>query len=114
MSYRGKASVSHQCLGPFRVWYVSSFINVPRWVSAEFKTLVFKFSWSGKRDLVARRVVVQPYCLGGFLLLIFSVRCAFIVCNGFVVLSCLVLGFLSWFFGFLRCSTLLCMLFFFK
>ena len=27
---------------------------------------IFKFFWSGKRDLVARRVVVQPSCLGGF------------------------------------------------
>ena len=28
--------------------------------------MIFKFFWSGKRDLVARRVVVQPFCLGGF------------------------------------------------
>ena len=28
--------------------------------------LVFKFFWSGKRDLVARRVVVQPTSCGGF------------------------------------------------
>ena len=28
--------------------------------------LFFKFFWAGKRDLVARRVVVQPRSLGGF------------------------------------------------
>ena len=45
---------------------MASLIHVPRWVIAEFNTLIFKFFWSGKRDLVARRVVVQPFCLGGF------------------------------------------------
>ena len=37
-----------------------------RWVSVELNTLIFTFYWSGKRDLVARRFVVQPSCLGGF------------------------------------------------
>ena len=45
---------------------MASLIHVPRWVSVELNTLIFKFFWSGKRDLVARRVVVQPSCLGGF------------------------------------------------
>ena len=35
----------------------------PAWCS---HGLALKFFWRGKRDLVARRVVVQPFCLGGF------------------------------------------------
>ena len=49
-----------------RVWYVASLIHVPRWVGVELNSLVFKFFCAGKRDLVARRVVVQPRSLGGF------------------------------------------------
>ena len=48
------------------MWYVASLIYVPRWVSTELNTLIFKFFWGGRRDLVARRVVVQPFSLGGF------------------------------------------------
>ena len=65
LSYKGKALVIN-ALALSRVWYVASLIHVPRWVSVELNTLIFKFFWSGKRDLVARRVVVQPSCLGGF------------------------------------------------
>ena len=49
-----------------RIWYVASLIHVPEWVVAEINKLIFKFFWSGKRDLVARKVVVQPFCNGGF------------------------------------------------
>ena len=35
-------------------------------LGVELNSLVFKFFWGGKRDLVARRVVVQPRSLGGF------------------------------------------------
>ena len=64
LSYRGKALVIN-ALALSRVWYVASLIYVPRWVSAELNTLIFKFFGAGRRDLVARRVVVQPFCLGG-------------------------------------------------
>ena len=65
LSYKGKALVIN-ALTRSRVWYVASLIHVPRWISVELTTLIFKFSWSGKWDLVARRVVVQPSCLDGF------------------------------------------------
>ena len=39
---------------------------MPTSVLRELNQLVFKFFWSGKRDLVARRVVVQPASCGGF------------------------------------------------
>ena len=45
---------------------MASLIHVPRWVISELNSLIFKFFWAGKRDLVARKVVVQPPCLGGF------------------------------------------------
>ena len=48
------------------MWYVASLKHVPRWVSVELNTLIFKFFWSSKRDLVARHDVVQTSCLGGF------------------------------------------------
>ena len=33
---------------------------------AGLNSLVFKFFWKGKPDLVSRAVVVQPNCCGGF------------------------------------------------
>ncbi|XP_015771366.1 PREDICTED: uncharacterized protein LOC107349700 [Acropora digitifera] len=65
LSYRGKALVIN-ALALSRVCYVTSLIHVPRWVGTELNTLIFKFFLGGRRDLVARRVVVQPFCLGGF------------------------------------------------
>ena len=61
----------------------------------ELNTLVFNFFWSGKRDLVARKVVIHPRDLGGFsvvavqLKVFFSVgsmgtaSCVFSGCLGF-------------------------------
>ena len=65
LSYRGKALVIN-ALALSRVWYVASLIPVPPWVLSELTSLVFKFFWSGKRDLNARMVVCQPSFLGGF------------------------------------------------
>ena len=65
LSYRGRALVIN-ALALSRVWYVASLIPVPPWVLSELTSLVFKFFWSGKRDLVARMVVCQPSFLGGF------------------------------------------------
>ena len=65
LSFKGKALVVN-ALALARVWYVASLIHVPEWVVAEINKLIFKFFWSGKRDLVARKVVVQPFCNGGF------------------------------------------------
>lgn len=49
-----------------RVWYKPSLISLPDWVSSELNTRVFSFFWSGKRALVARDVVYQSTCQGGF------------------------------------------------
>ena len=51
LSYKGKALVIN-ALALSRVWYVASLIHVPRGVSVQLNTSIFKFFWSGKRDLV--------------------------------------------------------------
>ena len=61
LSYKGKALVSI-ALPLSCVWCVASLIYVPQWVSVELNTLIFKFFWHGKRDLVACCVAVQPSC----------------------------------------------------
>ena len=63
LSFKRKALVVNT-LALARIWYVASLIHVPEWVVAEINKLIFKFFWSGKRDLVARKVVVQPFCNG--------------------------------------------------
>ena len=65
LSLTGKALVVN-ALALSRVWYVASLVHVPAWVTAELNKLVFSFFWSGKRDLVARRVLVHPKEAGGF------------------------------------------------
>ena len=65
MSYRGRALVIN-ALGLSHIWYLASVIPVPDWVVRELNSLVFKFFWKGKVDLVAQSVVVQPCCAGGF------------------------------------------------
>ena len=96
LSYGGRALVLS------RVWYVASLIHVPRWVGVELNSLVFKFFWAGKRDLVAHRVVVQPRSLGGFAVVDFFSKVSALHVSGFVVFSSLLRrGFLLWCSGFL-------------
>ena len=65
LSYEGKAIVVN-ALALSSIWYVGSLVSIPAWALAELNTLVFKFFWSGKKDLVSRQVVIQPKSLGGF------------------------------------------------
>ncbi|XP_068718533.1 uncharacterized protein [Montipora capricornis] len=39
---------------------------MPVWVLSELNTILFSFFWGGKKDLVARAVVVHPKSAGGF------------------------------------------------
>jgi len=64
LSHRGRALVIN-ALALSRVWYVASLVHMPPWVLKELNTLVFNVFWKGKRDLVARSVVVQPTLFGG-------------------------------------------------
>ena len=65
LSFRGKAHVIN-ALALSRIWYVASLIHMLSWVLRELNSLLFKFFWKGKPDLVSRAVVVQPNCCGGF------------------------------------------------
>ena len=65
LSYGGKALVVN-ALALSRIWYVASLVHMPSWVLAELNSAIFKFFWSGKRDLVARDVVIHDHTKGGF------------------------------------------------
>ena len=65
LSFRGRALVVN-ALALSHIWYVASIFGVPAWVVRELNILIFGFFWKGKRELVARRVVVQASCFGGF------------------------------------------------
>ena len=65
LSYRGKSLVIN-ALALARIWYVASLVFMPPRILHELCSLVFKFFWSGKRDLVSRSVVVQSPLFGGF------------------------------------------------
>ena len=58
LSFCGRALVIN-ALALSRVWYVASLIRMPPWVLGELLRLLFSFFWKGKKDLVARAVVVQ-------------------------------------------------------
>ena len=65
LSFQGLALVIN-ALALSRMWYVASLIHMPPWVLGELLRLVFSFFWKGKKDLVARVVVVQAPSVGGF------------------------------------------------
>ena len=60
LSYSGKALVIN-ALALSRIWYVASLVHMPSWVLGELNSIIFKFFWSGKRDLVARNVVIHHH-----------------------------------------------------
>ena len=66
LSFSGKALVIN-ALALSRIWYVALLVFLPAWARAELTTLIFNFFWSGKRDLVSRKVLVHP-CSSLFLL----------------------------------------------
>ena len=57
LSFRGKALVIN-ALVLSRISYVASLIHMPSWVLRGLNSLVLKFFWKGKPDLVSRAVVV--------------------------------------------------------
>lgn len=62
LSYGGKALVSN-ALALSRLWYVASLVRTPPWVLSDINKLVFGFIWGGKKDLVARKVVVAKLAI---------------------------------------------------
>ena len=64
LSLQGKALVIN-ALALSRIWYIASLVFMPSWVLSKLESIVFNFFWSGKHDLVARKVVVHPRHSGG-------------------------------------------------
>ena len=65
LSFGGKALVVNS-LALSRICYIASLVYMPHSILAELESLVFKFFWNGKRDLVARNVVIHSRFNGGF------------------------------------------------
>ena len=65
LSFQGRALVIN-ALALSRIWYVASLVPMPAWVLGELSKLAFHFFWKGKRDRVARSVVMQHPSVGGF------------------------------------------------
>ena len=61
MSPWGKAQVINTLVLSL-VWYVVSLLHVYRWIGEELNTLVFRFFWNGKRDLVEFKSPLFAFC----------------------------------------------------
>ena len=58
LSFRGKALVIN-ALALSQIWYVTSLIYMLPRIAHELCSLVFKFFWSGKKDLVSHSIVFR-------------------------------------------------------
>ena len=65
LSFQGRALVIN-ALALSRVWYVASLVHMPPWVKWRIGAARFGLFWKGKKDLVARAVVVQAPLVGFF------------------------------------------------
>ena len=65
LSFQGKTVVINS-LALSQVWHLCHVFPVPFWAGKRINTAVWKFFWSGKRDLVARKTVSLPKAQGGF------------------------------------------------
>ena len=88
LSYSGKALVIN-ALALSRIWYVASLVHMPPWVLGELNSIIFKFSWSVKRDLVARNVVIHNHDVGGLTWSPLLLKSMLFWSNGFAVTSVL-------------------------
>ena len=65
LSLSGKALVVN-ALALSGLWYMASVVHLPDSFLKQINSLVYPFFWSGKKDLVARDVVMQPLDSGGY------------------------------------------------
>ena len=65
LSYAGRPLISN-ALALARVWYMATMFPIPAWALGKLNRIIFSFFWKGKKDLVARAVVIQPRSHGGF------------------------------------------------
>ena len=65
LSYGGRALISNT-LALSRVWYMATMLPIPGWALGKLNRIILPFFWKGKKDLVARAVVIQSRSCGGF------------------------------------------------
>ena len=58
LSYAGRATALNS-LALSKIWYTASLVPMPSSVLSDLTSLAFDFFWAGKRDLVARRVLLH-------------------------------------------------------
>ena len=61
----GRALISN-ALALARVWYMATLLPIPGWALGKLNRIIFPFFWKGKKDLVARTVLIQSRSCGGF------------------------------------------------
>ena len=64
LSLQGRALVINS-LALSRIWYVASLVHMRDSVTRELNTIIFKFLWKGKPDLVSRSSISQHPLFGG-------------------------------------------------
>ena len=69
----GRALVS-KALALSRFWCMTSLVDMPWWVLPELSSLLFKFFWAGKRDLVRLDVLVKNKESGGFSVMLIAFK----------------------------------------
>ena len=73
LSLQGKTVIINT-LALSQIWHLCHVFPVPKWAVKRINKAVWSFFWSGKRDLVARKVVCLPKSKGGFGVIDFQLK----------------------------------------
>ena len=73
LSFQGKATVINS-LALSQIWHLCHVFPVPKWAEKRINKAVWSFFWSGKHDLVKRKVVCLPKSKGGFRVIDFLLK----------------------------------------
>ncbi len=73
LSFQGKTVIINT-LALSQIWHLCHVFPVPKWAVKRINKAVWSFFWSGKRDLVARKVVCLPKSKGGFGVIDFQLK----------------------------------------
>ncbi len=73
LSFQGKVTIINS-LALSQIWHLCHVFPVPKWAVKQINKAVWSFFWSGKRDLVKRKVVCLPKSKGGFGIVDFELK----------------------------------------
>ena len=73
LSFQGKATIINS-LALSQIWHLCHVFPVPKWAVKHINKAVWSSFWSGKRDLVKRKVVCLPKSKGGFRVVDFELK----------------------------------------